>query len=142
MQTIGTFLRDHRGLAMLLLALALCMKVLIPQGYMPGSGQKTLTVQMCYDGMEHRTAEIVFAADTMAPGKDRSEPANPHQDGSPDQHCAYSALTMSVLGGADAPLLERALAFIIARGFAPVDAILAERLSWLLPPLRGPPASL
>lgn len=137
MRTITTLIRDHRILAMLLLAVALCVKAVVPQGYMLGSGQKTLSVQLCYDGIEHRTAQIAIPVDT-----ERSNPAGPHQDGRPDQHCAFTALSMGALGGVDTPLLEQALIFIIARGIAPPDVILSERLSRLLPPLRGPPTSL
>lgn len=135
MRTISTLIRDHRALALLLLAVTLCVKAVVPQGYMLGSGQKLLTVQLCYDGSEHRTAQVAIALDN------RPDPADPNGNARPDQHCAFTSLTMGALGGADAPLLEQALIFIIARGFAPVTLLLPERSLYLRPPLRGPPAS-
>lgn len=136
MHIIGTFLRGHRTLAMLLLALVLCVKAVVPQGYMVGSGQRLLTVQLCHGGGGGQTSRITI------PIRQQSAPDTPLQGGAPDQHCAFTSLSMGMLGGADAPLLEQALIFLIARGFAPVTAVLPERLSYLLPPLRGPPSAL
>lgn len=42
MNPFRALIRDHRALAMLLLVCALCVKALIPQGYLAGGGHKLL----------------------------------------------------------------------------------------------------
>jgi len=54
--------------------------------------------------------------------------------------CAFSPLAFAALGGADAPLLAIALAFILAFGFASTPPLRLARIAGLRPPLRGPPA--
>jgi hypothetical protein len=49
MELLRAFFRDHRRLAALLVALALCVKALVPAGYMPGAHGKVLTVEICAD---------------------------------------------------------------------------------------------
>jgi hypothetical protein len=127
------FLRDHRRLAALLLALALCMKALVPAGYMLGEQGKVLTVQICADAGGQLTKQIVIPLHNQS-GESHSE------HGKTDSVCPYSALTMASLSGADAPLLALALSFILALGFAAITPHLAQRIFHLRPPLRGPPA--
>lgn len=135
MSALRALIRDHRTLALVLAMLALCVKMAVPQGYMlASSGQKFLTVQLCFDGTEHRTATIAIPMKGKAEGGDKSGTTKP------DSSCAFTSLAMGSLGGADAPLLAIALAFILALGFAPVAPILRSRASRLRPPLRGPPA--
>ncbi|MET0137682.1 MAG: DUF2946 family protein [Sphingobium sp.] len=130
-------IRDHRRLALLLAMLALCVKLLVPQGYMPGSaaGYKYLTVQICFDGLEHRTATLAIAMDD-----DTSRGDHGDVGGMAGGKCMFSALGMGALVGADAPLLTIALAFVLALGFAPVRALFRGAPTYLRPPLRGPPA--
>lgn len=134
MKGARTLIRDYRVFAMLIVAAALCVKALVPQGYMVAGGERlTLSVQLCFDGIEKRTVEIAIPTD----GKARGDA--PGHDGAPDQHCAFSSLAMGALGGADAPLLAMALAFILVLGFAPVRSPPRELFLHLRPPLRGPP---
>lgn len=133
MTLLRALIRDHRGLAMLVLALTLCVKALVPQGYMVGNGQKLLTVQLCLDGIRHQTVQIALPSDGSTGQTDS------HSTGKSSEHCAFTALNMGALGGADAPLLALALLFILALGFAPVQAPQPRRTSYLRPPLRGPP---
>lgn len=129
MNALRTLIRDHRALALLLLACALAAKALIPQGYMAGGGQKMLSVQLCLDGITHKSISIaVPMKGDHAPEK---APAN--------EHCAFSSLSMTALSGADAPLLALALIFILAAGYAPLYRVLKGRTGQLRPPLRGPP---
>ncbi len=141
MASVRALIRDHRTLVMLLLALALAVKALVPQGYMLGgmagmSGQKLMTVQLCYDGMERKTVQIAIPTDgrPSAPGQ---QDAPGHADA--DSPCAYSALSMASTAGADAPLLALALLFILALGFAPVRTPALASLTRRLPPACGPP---
>lgn len=135
MGNLRAFLHGHRMLAILLVAMALCVKALVPQGYMVGGASKTFTVQLCLDGITHKTVALTIPMD----GKSHDDGQSQGKDGG---HCAFSSLTMGALGGADTPLLALALAFILALGFAPTTPVLRGRPHFLRPPLRGPPAAL
>lgn len=128
MTAFRVLIRDYRALALALLACALMAKALIPQGYMVGSAQKHLSVQLCLDGITHESVTIAIPAK----GDDKGgKPAN--------EHCAFASLSMTALGGADAPLIALALAFILVAGFAPLYRVLEGRSGQIRPPLRGPP---
>lgn len=103
-------------------------KAIIPQGYMVGGADRQLSVQLCLDGIQHQSVTISIPA--KGEHKD-SKPAN--------EHCAFTSLSMTALGGADAPLIALALLFIIAAGFAPLYRVLEGRTGQIRPPLRGPP---
>lgn len=136
MGSIRRLIRDYRTLAMIFMAVVLLAKILVPQGFMPGSGVKTLTVQLCFDGTEPRTVDIAIPVDGKA---GQGKPAH---DAKPNEHCPYTSLTMASHGGADAPLLALALAFILLLGFAPVAALPSRPFFYARPPLRGPPAAI
>jgi len=73
---------------------------------------------------------------------DPSAPADPAHKSKADGPCAFSALSMSAMGGADVALLAVALAFILLLGTAFVPQFFAQRgLRWH-PPLRGPPSDI
>ena len=133
MGTLRAFLLSHRRLAMLLLVAALCLKALMPAGYMLGTdGGRTITVSICADASgAHLTRAIVI------PGKPaESAPAQAKGEGA----CAYSGLAMAALSGAAFGLLALALAFILALGFLPAVPPRLSRIVHARPPLRGPPA--
>lgn len=134
MRGIRRLIRDRRVLAMLILAAALCVKMVLPQGYMLGTaiGSRHLTVQLCFGGLTHQTVDITIPAD----GRSGGEKDRPHK---PDVHCPYTSLGISALGGADVPLLALLVAFILARGFAPTHVVRRGQTHYLRPPLRGPP---
>lgn len=132
MKALRAILLGHRRLALLLVAVALAMKALVPGGYMLGAQSQVITVSICADSSgTHLTREIVV----------------PRQSGSQDttsQHaksgpCAFGALAMAGLAGADPILLALALAFILAIGLAPLAAPAFQARAHLRPPLRGPP---
>lgn len=134
METLRAFLHTHRRLAALLLALALVMKALIPAGYMLGAQAKVLTVEICADASGAKIMRDIVVSHNGKPGETRGSQIKG------DGACAFSALSMASLGGADAALLALALAFILALGFAPLPVAAIGRLTRLRPPLRGPPA--
>lgn len=137
MLSLRALIRQHRHIAMMIVALALCMKALVPTGFMIGnSGTKFLTVQICSDGINHETVQLAIPMD----GKTQNDGQG--HSGKADSPCAYSALSMASLGGADAPLLAIALAFILALGFATLVPAPLGRIFHLRPPLRGPPAAI
>lgn len=134
MLTMRAFLFRHRLLAILVVMAALCMKIVVPTGFMIGQNSKVLTVQLCTDGLGHSaTAKITIPMN--------GEPNDSTgKQGKGD--CPFSSLSMASMAGADPALLALALAFILALGFTPARTSLPKRVSYLRPPLRGPPARL
>ena len=132
MHQMRAFLLQHRLLAILVVMAALCMKIVVPTGFMIGQNSKVLTVQLCTDGLGHAvTAKITIPM--------KSEPS----DSSGKQgkaECPFASLSMASMTCADPALLALALAFILALGFAPAETAHPKRVSYLRPPLRGPPA--
>ena len=136
MSLFRCFLRDHRGLAALLLAAALCMKALVPAGFMVEARASVLHLTLCGDGAEAHAGEAAAKA-----VRDKLPVAHGWADhGQAGQSCPYAVLGMASLGGVDAPLLAMTLAFVLALAFLPVAGVIAGRDGWLRPPLRGPPA--
>lgn len=132
MQQLRILLSHNRALAVLVLALALAMKALVPAGYMAAPGAKFLSVAICADssgGDQLKKIAIPMKGDPAG---------SPSDHGKPAVTCAFAALSMAALGGADAPLLALALAFILAIALLTAAPPPALRLH-LRPPLRGPP---
>ncbi len=122
----------HKRLALLLVAIALAMKALVPGGYMLGTQSQVITVSICGDASGlHQTRRIVVPRE----GGEK-DTVSQHAKSGP---CAFSALGMDGLAGADPILLALALAFILAIGFAPLASPTLRACAHLRPPLRGPP---
>lgn len=143
MRSLRALFRHHRPAALLLLVLTLCVKAMLPPGYMVAPAGKQITVQLCYDGLEHRTAQILLPMETppggVLTGHDGRDGKMPDGSGM-DQHCAFSALAMGVLGTAAG--LALALPAPFHAGGLPIAAASSLPVAhpYLRPPLRGPPA--
>lgn len=132
MQLLRALLFRHRALAALVVMAALCLKALVPAGYMIGQDSKVLTVQICDDAFgSHAVKQLVI------PMKGDNGESNGKQG---KGECAFTSLSMASMTGADLSLLALALVFILALGFAPVRPSHPKRVFHLRPPLRGPPA--
>jgi hypothetical protein len=131
MHWLRTSIRDHRHLALVVLALAFLVRAALPAGYMVSrDASSVITISVCSDASGvHKTTQLVLPAKPGAPGK-----------GAKDGSCAFSAMAKSALGGADPILLALAFAFILALGLAPRRVLPARPVPHTLPPLRGPPA--
>ncbi len=133
MNRLRAFLLRHRAMALIVIALALAMKALVPAGYMIGSDTRVLTIRIC-DGGAAPVAATVPIAGHARPG---------HGDGAgsmPDhQACPYSALAHGALGGADPIQIALALAFIVVAGLAMQPGLVRRTPARLRPPLRAPP---
>ena len=123
-------LRQNR-LALLLIALALCLKAAVPAGFMAEAANGSITVRIC-DGQSHGVSVAV----PLEQGGGKHDARGHGSDGVP---CAYTALSLGALGGADPLLLDAAIAFLLLLGFAPLAAPALRRIAFALPPLRGPP---
>lgn len=133
MESLRVFFLKHRGLAGVLVASALLLKVLVPTGFMIGAdASHTITVTICHDASGAGAVQQIAIPLKKGGGEAPGKPAK--------GECPYGALSMASLSGADTVLLALALAFIMALGFAPVRCAVPARPSFILPPLRGPPA--
>lgn len=132
MSGLRSLLRDHRRLALIVLALAFCLRALVPTGHMVVSaGPMMLSVSICADGSgTMKTTQIAI------PAKDGATLDKADKD----TNCTFAALSKAMLGGADPFLLALAFAFILVLGLAPSRALPARPAPFTLPPLRGPPA--
>lgn len=135
MGLLRTFLGNHRAAAALLVALALAIKALVPAGYMAASPVRMLSVSICADASG---GEMIRQIAIPLAGQPDHAPAG---HGKAEATCPYAALGMAALGGADAPLLVLALAFILVLGLFAVVPPPARVATHLRPPLRGPPAN-
>lgn len=135
MARLRALIRDHARLTLVLLALVLAVKAVIPAGFMLSSGgERFLTVTVCSDATGvPRQMQIAL------PHKDDAKAAHAEaaDKGAP---CAFAGLGHALLGGADPVLLAGALAFILLIGLAPLTAPRLRGVAYLRPPLRGPPA--
>lgn len=131
MQRLRALIRNHRHLALLVLALAFLVRAALPAGYMVArDASSVITIAVCSDvSGEHKTTQLVIPAKPGAPAKAA-------KDGS----CAFSAMAKGALGGIDPILLALAFAFILVLGLAPARVLPARPVPHTLPPLRGPPA--
>lgn len=132
MEAIRTFFRRHRALAGLLIAAVLCLKAVVPTGFMIGGDMRTITVQICRDASGGAASQQLTIPVKQDAGDAHGKPAK--------GECPYAALSMASLSGADPVLLALALAFIVALGFAAPRLAPPRREYRLRPPLRGPPA--
>lgn len=123
-------------MALMLVIVALCMKALVPTGYMLAQGAKTVSIEFCSDGLTETAAKQI-----AIPMKDDADRSSADHDAAKGD-CAFASLSMASLGGAQPDLLADALAFIQATGFAPQAAPALQSSFDLRPPLRGPPAAI
>ena len=133
MTVLRAFFRNHRQLAAVLLVLALCLKAVIPGGFMLSpSADTVLSISICADGSGvHQPVQITV------PAKHSSQ-LEPSQKNTP---CAFAGLADTAIGGADPFLLALAFAFILALGLAPMRSLPIAQDFRLRPPLRGPPVT-
>lgn len=135
MTALRALIANHRRLAALLVALALCMKALIPAGTMIAATPKVLTVAICTDaGGPAMTRDVVVP---MRPDAGAADGQAKQGAGAP---CGWSVLGLGGLAATDPVVLAAALAFIALAGFRPAPAPPATAPARLRPPLRAPPA--
>ena len=117
---------------MLLVAVALLPRALVPAGYMPDSGARSFSVMLC-NSASGETVRVDIPVDAPASGHDKGQPGTDHP-------CAFGALAGMATGGADTVLLAAAIRHIVLLGFVPVAVPSLQGIFHLRPPLRGPPA--
>ncbi len=132
MGTLRHFFRTHPGLAALLLALALCLKLVVPTGYMPTTQGSTLTVELCSGAAPGAKVTIAL------PTKDGHAGENA---GKTMEHpCAFSSHSAAAIDAVLPALLAAALAFVFVAAILREPLALRAIRAQIRPPLRGPPA--
>ncbi len=136
MSNFRAMIRGNASLVLLLLALVLAVKAVVPSGFMlAADSNHVLTVTICSDaGGVPKQMQIAVPS--------KHENGGEHSDvAAKSAHCAFSGLGQAMIGTADPLLLAAALAFILRLGLAPFSAPPARNLPFLRPQLRGPPAT-
>lgn len=134
MKAWSRLFREHRTLATLLVVLALCIKALVPTGYMISPSSRVITVEVCgatSTGAEHTRQLVILHDDHGSQDKSSHTVA--------DSACAWTVLSMAALTGVDPDLLASALALILILGLLPQAVLPRSQTRFLRPPLRGPP---
>ncbi|MEG3089124.1 DUF2946 family protein [Sphingomonas sp. PB4P5] len=132
MTSLRHHLRDHRLLAMWLIAAALLMKVIVPAGFMPIVSANGITIELCSG---FAPTKMVMAMPGMTHHQDKPAQGK-------DLPCAFSGLSTPSMAATDPLLLAIALAFILATVFRVMASARVSLPAFLRPPLRGPPVSL
>jgi hypothetical protein len=124
---------NYRKLALLLLALTLCVKALVPAGFMVERKAMVLTVTICTDGLGAAVTQQMVIPMKPDPASHKGEPSKD------DGICGFTAIGFGALAAVDPAHLATALLFILALGF-----VAQSKRRWvasrrLLPPANGPP---
>ena len=125
-------IQRHWPAAGVLLLLTLCMKLVVPVGFMPTWSDGGVELIVC-DGMA-TTVETMHGMH----GHHHHGHDGPTK---PDAPCPFAGLTAPALGGADPIQLAVALAGILVAGLFVVARISLLGIGHLRPPLRGPPTA-
>ncbi|MGB5077922.1 MAG: hypothetical protein WBO17_10620 [Sphingorhabdus sp.] len=125
---------QQRSWVIILLALALFVRAVIPTGYMVAPTSLKLTVQVCAEMLTEQTKIEIEVPLTKGGRSDQSD------HGQKSSPCAFSALSMASTAGDDSPLLILALAMMLAATAAIGAPLLRQQIAHLRPPLRGPPS--
>lgn len=130
MARLSILIRKHRTIAFLLIALALAMKAAVPAGFMLGTQDKVLTVLVCADATgQHLTKAITLPKSSKSESQTKA-----------GESCPFASLSAASLGADDLPFVALAIAFMLLLGFAPVRIPTLGGITYIRPPLRGPPA--
>ena len=131
-----TYLRANLWLAAAVVCLALCVKAIVPTGYMAGGQGGALGIQIC--GGQSGGAALIAALEQRGiniPGKASDQTS--HERAS--NVCPFGALSMAADVTVPPVLLAAAIVFILAMGFAPAPQLSIRQWPRPWPPLRGPP---
>ena len=107
MNLVRAFFLRNRALAIVLVLATLCMKAIVPTGFMIGQNSKVLTVQICDDAFgNHAVKQIAI------PMKDGSSDSSGKQGKGPD----IDAIDSEVKGHSPLPCLPlESLELVITR---------------------------
>ncbi|WP_342450650.1 DUF2946 family protein [Sphingomonas sp. CFBP 13728] len=128
---------QNRSLAIvLILAVSLALRLVVPSGYMPTMSHGKMIVSICSGTM---TEPMVLEVPGLAQQPDDASHDAPAKHDTP---CAYAGLTMAALAAVPLDLLIVALAFTMGSGLRPGPAPVETSRYGLRPWARGPPFPL
>lgn len=136
MQAIRHLLAQ-RHLAVLICAVTLLLKLLVPTGYMIDNPAGHIAITLC-SGFGPATMTM----DMPGLHGDMPDHGESKDHGKAEMPCAFAGLSAAMTGAIDSIQFAVLIAFVMAKGLtwaippAPSDPI------YLRPPLRGPPAGL
>lgn len=129
MRGLRNFFHRHAAIGLLIVALAVLARALVPAGYMAQATPTGLTLALC-SGVAGKTVTIALPADV-----DAAE----HAMATADAPCAFAALGQVATAATDPVLLAIAIVFIMALELSSASAIPPSDRRQQRPPLRGPP---
>ena len=114
----------------MLLAAALCLKILLPAGYMPAPASSEHIIALCSSGVSG--AETVTIRIPHKGGQDDS--------GSAENACAFAPLAAVALDSAPPVIVLAALLFVFVAAILWQPLALRTSSAGIRPPGQGPPA--
>ena len=126
---------------MLLCAATLLLKLLVPTGYMVGSENGHVAIELCSGVVTAPIAGPMAGPMTAAmPGMlgDMPSHGKSQNHGKMEMPCAFAGLSAASLRAVDSVQLAALIAFVFAFGLAPVVLPTIIQRGYLRPPLRGP----
>lgn len=133
MDSMRALLAKRPGLVALMLVATLCMKFLVPSGWMISPATKSFTISICSDDLGKR----LTAAMNLPVHDPRGDPLGKMAKA----ECPFAGLAFALTEPGMA-LLAASIAVAMALSFRPVTLPEFSRPSQLRPPLRGPPLTL
>lgn len=134
MRAMRVLTLHQRSWFIMILALAMFVRAVVPAGYMVAPASMTLSVQICADGVTGPSKIEIEVPLSKGGQSDKSD------HGQKSGQCAFSALSMASIATDHSPLLIAALATIVATIVTHGTPHLQHQTRYLRPPLRGPPS--
>ncbi|HKT85244.1 MAG TPA: hypothetical protein VJQ77_04055 [Novosphingobium sp.] len=131
MRALRHFFRDRPALAALVLAAALCLKVILPAGYMPSAAGSDQIVTLCSSAGDGGATVTIHI-----PGKDGKHGAA----GSVQHSCAFALLAAAALDSVPPAVTLAALLFVFVAAILRVPLELRPAAARIRPPSQGPPS--
>ena len=119
-----------RAVMAVVVALALSVRLLIPTGYIPTQVSHELVVTVC-DAMGGKTMVLEIPR-----SEEDKKPGHPEQP----QPCAFASMASPAIHSNAGIALPHVAGLIHEIALPPPAAVSIPRGTFLLPPLRGPPA--
>lgn len=136
MQAVRQLLAQ-RHFAVLLCAVTLLLKLLVPTGYMIDNDHGRMTVTIC-SGFGPATVTM----DMPGMHGDMPDHGKSKDHGKAEMPCAFSGFSAAMLGSIDPVQVAALIVFIQALGLIAIVPPPPSRPAYLRPPLRGPPSCL
>lgn len=128
----------HRGVAALLLAAALALRLLVPAGFMPDVAGGAVRLVLC----PAADPLPVMATPMPGPMAGMTHHQGPRDHQAPsDAPCAYAGLSLAPVLPVDPLVLAAAMLVAMAIALERAAFAMPARAAFLRPPLRGPPAT-